>query len=511
MINRVWRVVALVALMGPLLAGCPDRAARFDDSIGLIGPHLVQGRAVYLSRGRRAALILEPSTGSFTVAPLSSPPQNGQPVPGQPELAVLLSDAEVLEVIDTEQGGVTTFELGSAFDALSLSSDGGFALTSFAGGAAGVLSNAAEVAVVDLDAAPSDTNPTRRTVASAGGTPIGIDVSPPFGATGRRIALVRSINHLAALDLTQPTGATRSIPLVSPGSDATVVPQQIEFSVAGEILNVFIRVSGLNDVYHLRFDGNADVDGAPLPLLNQFAAGSAPSDIAVWPGESLSLLIVNAGSQDLTIINVQSAQAATVALDTPVDSILLYDGASGREALIYAAGGVSAQFHRVALGDLAVKKSKAVETRSLVSAIGEVEAVAGGAWFLVTHVGGNAAVTLVEGAGNRVMPFTGGGTVQDVAVAEDGSTIWVLSNQAGIPRLGVIDVASGHPESMDLNVGKTVSGLHRLADSDFLLVTRTDSLGALTLVRTSDVEAGLSTDITGFGLSGLLDEEDADK
>ncbi len=500
------RVSCLLALVG-----CPDRAERYDTGVGLAGPTVVEGRAVYLSRGRQAALILEPERADFTVARLSGTPLGaGIEVPGQSQLAVLVPQSETLDIINVNSGLVVTYDLHSGFDGLSLSDDGGFALTSFAGGGSGILSNAAEVAVVDLTADPSDDNPTTRTIASAGGAPTGIDVSPPFGPGGRRIALVRSTNHLAAIDLTQPTGATRSIPLVSPGSGASVTPQQVVFAVQADTLEVFVRVSGLNDIYHLSFDGSSNEDGAPLPILNQFAAGVSPVDLATWRGtdDRLRVLSVNAGSRDMTVIDVESAQVTTVALDTAVNKVLMYDGASGtREALIYSDGGASAQFHRVALEDLAVKKSKAVSTKSLVSAIGGIETVAGGAWFLVTHSGGSTAVTLVEGAGNRIMPFTSSAQVVDQMVTEDGSSIFLLTKQGSSTQLSVIDVATGHPETMNLTDVTSAKALHRLAAADFILIDETGSAGALTLVRGADIEDGEPTLIRGFGLAGILDEE----
>lgn len=505
--------IGFITVAATLTAGCPGREARFDSSIGLIGPSVGDGRAVYLSGAREAALILDPEVGSFEVVRLSGAPLSGRPVPTTTDFAVLVPGAERLDVVGVLSGALRSYDLGSGFDALSLSDDGGYALASFAGGAAGGLSNAAEVAVVDLGQAPSDQNPTVRTVSSAGGTPLGIDLSPAFGPAAQRLAFVRSTNHLAAIDLTQPTGATRSIPLVSPGSTTTVVPEQILFAAAGARLDVFVRVSGLDDVYHLRFDGSADADGAPLPVLNQFATGINPRDMAVWTDaeDRLQLLTVNRGSKDLTIVDVESAQSQTIALGAPADRVLLYTGASGDpEALIYPTDGATQQFHRVALADLAVKKSKALSTHSLAAPIGALQPAMGGAWFVVTHPNatpGSTAVTLVEAAGSALLPFTGTGPIIGHALSEDGARIFLLSSAYGSPaQLSVIDVATGHPETRNLD-GISPTGLTRISGTRWLLVSEGHMAGGLTLVDGDALEDAELRSLRGFGLTGILDEE----
>lgn len=495
------RALIAAALLGAL-SGCPERADRYDEYLGLSGPALAGGRAVFLSTGRRAALVLEPNSANVAVVPLSGTPSLVLPRVGTAEVAVLCTASERLDVVDVVRGErLRTYQLGSPFDALTLSEDGLYAIATFAGKGGGVFANAAEVAIVSLADAPGATNPSTRTVASAGGAPAGIELSPPFGPKGRRIALIRSTNHLAAIDVTAPAGATRSIPLVSPGSGATVVPREAAFALNGDILEVFVRVEGLDDIYHLRFDGTSDADGAPLPVLNQFAVGGHPSDLATWVTSEGVLKLITVGGQSLTVVDVLTAQATVVPLGSGVAGLII----KGSSALAWPVGGTSSRFFRIALADLELKKSKAVEPKDLPYVIQDVKLVAGDAWYLVSHPNTEQGVTLVSATGNHIMPFTGTGTVSGVETSDDGAEIYVATNGPSGGHLSVINVATGHPESMSL--GYTgVQNLYHFAGTPWLLTANLYGFGRLTLIRGSDIAFGASRSLEAFGLSGLLDE-----
>ena len=495
-----------VALLAAGLAfGCAERADHYNETLGLSGPLVIDDHAVWISRGRRAVLILEPQGRTLRTVHLSGIPTAHVELPDAGSVAVLSSEEEGLDIIEVRTAVARSYALGSPFDSFSVSDDGGFAVARFSGNATGVLSNAAEIAVVDLTADPSDDNPVRRTISSAGGSPTGVDISPPF-ADGRRLALIRSTNHLAVVDLSNPSGVARSIPLVPPGSGANVHPDQVLFSSAGNVLEVFVRVSGLGDVMHLKFDGSTQADGAPKPILNQFATGSTTTDMALYTGQdgALRLLTVDAGGPSVTIVDVVAAQSTTIPLSGPATRVLLYDGLSGREALLYPVGGASPTFHRLELEQLAIKKSKAVSSHTLVGSIGDIVPVANGQWFLVTHQSGGTTVTLVEGAGNNVLPFTGAGSVGGATVSPDGQAAFLLTFAGGASHLSRIDVATGHPESRELE-GSGHASLHLVGQN--ILIAHNNARGAVTIVPDGDLQKVSIHQLNGFGFHGILDEE----
>jgi hypothetical protein len=136
-----------------------------------------RGEALVLSRGARGDLGVDPEPGSLTAIPSA--------------------------------GAARRYALGSPFNALSQTDDGRYAMAYFRPQSASgrLLYNPNEVAVVDLDAPPSSTNPTPRTVRSFGGVPNSVVFSPgiEIGGVSRRFAVVLSDAYVTLLDLDHGT------------------------------------------------------------------------------------------------------------------------------------------------------------------------------------------------------------------------------------------------------------------------------------------------------------------
>ena len=207
------------------------------------------------------------------------------------------------------------------------------------------------------------------------------------------------------------------------------------------------------------------------------------------------------GGQNLTVVDVLTAQATVVPLGATVNGLIIKDST----ALAWPSGGNSRRFFRIALADVEVKKSKAVEPKDLPNLIQNVEPVAGGAWYLVSHANADQGVTLVSATGTKIMPFTGTGTVAGVETSDDGTQIFVATNDASGGHISMIDVATGHPESMSLGYTQ-VQNLYKLPGSPWLLSANLTGFGRLTLVRGVDIAAGASRTVESFGLAGILDE-----
>jgi hypothetical protein len=495
--------IALFAALGSLLVGCPNRADRYDDAVGLSSPIDVRGALLYASAGRRSLILINPETRDIQVVATTGIQTWVTAIGDKSRVLSLNTASETVDVIEVATGTRTTWSLDSAFDSIVVSDDGRYAIASFKAGQRGGLSNAAEVAVIALEEPPSDTNPTVRTVASAGGVPSGIFVTPAFGPTDQRLALISSTNHIAAIDLTAPTGTTRSIPLVPTGSTANVTARDVEYRATATGLDVFVLSSELNDVIHLRFTGAA-VDGAPLPTLNQFAVGNNPTQLEVWERSDgvVHIITVNAGTRDMAVVDVESARTTTLPLGV-VNRLLLHETPTGTQALAWATGGQIV--YRVALEDIETKKTKAVTPLSLVNSIANITPVAQGDWLLATHsAGSQATATLVSSDGGDIVPFTGSGQVRQVAVSADSNQVFLMAG-SGQTSLGVIDVATGHPESVDF--GDWVEGsMRRIEGTDWLAFSYGSTLGRVRLVDTSKP---LSTGVVleNFALTGLLDEE----
>ncbi len=477
-----------------LLAACEERPDRFNNGVGLSAPVAMDGALVYSAPGRLGFIAVDVETRTPRVHALGVALE--QPVRLSTGAVVAFdTSGERLGILRAD-GSSALYALGAEFDTVWPAEDGTHVLLSRSGSTQG-LTNASEVALVDVYAPASATNPARRALPNAGNRITSVVVSPdsPFG----RLVFFLSESHIAIVPVDAfPTAAARSVPLA-----AGVTPRLARFdSPSDGVFDVFFEAAGTADLIHLAFEG----EGAPpRPTLNLLPThGSGADDFLVVPpiaDAPRTLLAPVPREWTLALVDPSTGVAKHYQLGLPAARAALYSSelTSAPEVVLYANG--SNRFARLALAELPAKKSKAITEFNLAGAVAEVLPAAGGSRFVVSHAGGLVQLTLVDATTSELVPFTGTDTLRSIALSGDTERVYALSY--GYPgQITEITVRTAATRAVDAP-----------SVSEMLLVVPSGSGEVLALVGNNELgQVSLSTDFTAwsdvrdFALVGALEE-----
>lgn len=483
--RRTWarRLLPTGAALAGALLGCETRDDAWGDALELQTPSTAGGHLVVEARGRDALLVIEPRTASPRFIPLAA--ELRPPVARLESKALLAfeTDGATLLQVDLETDRSTRYPLGGRFDALTQTPDGAYAILTRGGGGSGLV-NASEVALVDLREAPGGDNPARRGLSSKGGTIRGVDISPPYGAAGRRLALFRSASHLAAVPVEDfAAGTLRTIPLAADG-DPTVTPVESVFRESADHLDVFVRADSGSDVIHLRFP-DAD-DGIARPVLNQLTAGGLLSSILLLSADGplgAQIVALSRNSGGFTLIDPETAESKYYPVDDAPAGGLVIDGVTGEELVLFTRG--RNVLHRVALSELPTKKTKAIKTLSLGAPILDVTAAAGGTRLVVMHSDtGGPDITLLDPVTGDLVPFTTSDQLLGTALSDDLTDLVVLT-QGMTQRLTTLDIASG--TTLETEVDISITGMLPITGTSSVALLSADGLGTFAFYDAADV------------------------
>jgi len=496
------RLLPTGAALAGALFGCETRDEAWGDELNLQNPSTAGGHLVVEARGRDSLLVIDPATASPRFIPLAA--ELRPPVARLESNALLAfeSDGATLLQVDLETDRSTRYPLGGRFDALTQTPDGAYAILTRGGGGSGLV-NASEVALIALDEGPGPANPARRGLSSKGGTIRGVDVSPAYGAAGRRLALFRSASHLAAVPVEDfAAGTLRTIPLAADG-DPAVTPVESVFRESVDHLDVFVRADSGSDIIHLRFP-DAD-DGIARPVLNQLTAGGLLSSILLLsPDGPLGAQIValSRSSRGFTLIDPETAESKYYPVDdAPADGLVI-EGVTGEELVLYTLG--RNVLHRVALSELPTKKTKAIKTTSLGAPILDVTAAAGGTRLVILHSDtGGPDITLLDPVTGEVVPFTTSDTLVGTALSDDLTDLVVLT-RGTTQRLTTLDIASG--TTLETEVASSITAMLPIAGTSTVALLSADGLGTFAFYDATDVTKAPKR-LESAGWLSILDQE----
>jgi len=315
-------------LLLPLLTACweDDRPIAWDRPRTVLGPIPMKSQIAYVDSAldRVTLLDLERDTPEIMTTNIGRRAVVAVPSPDRHLLFVITRGEEAIHegeidqppmfwVVDTvdKTRPPLAYATGCPLDRFPVPPDNPIVVTYFSAGgpdAAGFFRNPHELAVIHLDQAPSESNPTLETIRSFGSVPDGIVLSPPMivpGAadgTPRTFAFVLSQNNLTMLDATNPTRREVSIRLDLGGQPVT--PREIVF--APNTSSAYVRSDNARDVLQVIVESAAqETDDAAdfRPLLAELGAGGGPTDIAVRG--TLAAVIDAAGTQSrVSVFNV---------------------------------------------------------------------------------------------------------------------------------------------------------------------------------------------------------------
>jgi len=511
-----------LAALALAFGACPDEPATISAAPAELGPlaagdYLVQG-----DPNTDSLVVLSAELGQLTGirrVPLAGRPSRVVPVPGQSAALVLSRDAETLDVVDAAAGAHRTLVLGAPFEAVTVSEDAKEALAYFPpGSATTVFYNDNEVAQIDLDpdAAPEDAV-KRRTLASLGGAPLGVALSPLVTQQGaeRRYAFVLSQEHVAVVNLDDPDMLERSVPLVSLTTGGHRTPRSVAFAVAptpgsASLWGIVTTVEA-SSVYALEVvpssavgeDGDPDFD-VHLSQLAGIGPGGASALIALDDGRLASLTTAPA-TGELTLTDLHTATGETIALSAGINSIRLFDapdddGVVKQQAVVWTPG--ASQFHVVDLEALAAGSDRAFRTRSTREPFTTLLPVPGTPLFVMFHANNDKAVSVLDAATDRVTTFGRTGEVRQALLVEELGRLFVLTSLGGDQFLVSVDLATLHPETALVPDGAT--GIAVLADVQTVAAFAPSAEGHVVLWPAGDTRGVAAQAASGYLLEGLF-------
>jgi hypothetical protein len=519
-----WRTAlcAVALLLGALGSPGCDRDDLYERPLAAEGAYVVAD-ALFTWDSARAAFVrvdlTEPPGGRhpITRTPLAGDEHRPRVSPAGDALLVLTRDERRLTVLPADGAAPVAYPLDQPFDALTVSADGRYAVA-FAGAGGG--SRAVAIGhnllnVVDLTSPPAPgTNPRSQTVSSYGGERLGVDISPEFLVNGapHRLAVIRSVGHVALLDLAEPAAEAIGVPLVVPGDTVDRRPQAARFAVREEDaggLWILLWAAGDGDVIALDVAPRGGGSGGLRATLNQHAVGGWVVDaVPVRDGAGrLHVAALSAAARLLALIDVETGQSRTFSLDTAFGAIREFrvarpgDGVERAHVLLSGAG--TRHFAILAVDEVPEKGAKALRLRSLREPYGSILPIPGQPRF-VAFDDANSRLTLVwlerEAAEDT---FAFHGAIVDRAFGADGSQLYLIvesSELAGhLVRIRLLDGALA-----ELPLDARAQSLALLPDSGRLVVVHDDPTGLLTLVEPDDFARTAAERIFGFLLDGML-------
>lgn len=531
MMMRTTFLAGLIALVS--FTACDDRHVAWERDRAVLGPIAMKDQVAYVDNARDRVIVIDTdgevpairrwAIGRTAIFATTTPDKQHLAVITRGEEAVVkgqIDEDPTLWLIDVAnpEADPLAYAVGSPFDRLAISGDGRVAVAYFSDAgpdASGFFRNPNEMAIIDLAREPAEDNPVLKTVRSFGSVPDGVVLSPPMAVPGaddptpRVFAFVLALNNVTIIDATYPERDEVSIRLDQAGSQ--VRPREVVF--APNSASAYLRSDNASDVLEILIGFDAPVEGNPTandyrPALAELGAGGGPADIAVYDDADSRRLVLAAtpNTREIIIIDADTAQFATVATPDPVDRVILFpqgDDVVPQIALLASIGSRLPRVHLLSLtgitDDLVVTD---LETIELDHPVLDVLPVPGRALGMIVHDDDRTVLGLLDVAIGSVSPLQGVGKLDSYAFSVNGG--YLVGATDGVPRVGFLELDNLHPSDMRLDDDpRTVFSLTNGA----VYIDHGDPFGRATVMPAPASKRSESHVLTGFMLTGLLDQE----
>jgi hypothetical protein len=407
--------------------------------------------------------------------------------------------------------------VGSPFDRIAVSADGKIAVAYFSEAgpdAEGFFRNPNELAFIDLEQPPSETNPVLRTIRSFGSAPAGIVLSPRMAIPGaedpseRVFAFILARNVLTVVDASNPSRDEVSIRL--DGAGANVLPRELVF--APNTATAYMRSDGARDVLEIVLVTDPPQAGLPNqndyhPVLAELGAGGAPSDIAVFDNVNgvRYVLAATPTTREMVIIDADTAQFRKVETPDPIDRIVVFPGgdAPATTAVLAQIGSAMPRVHSLSLVDVQDPLARLdLETIEVGEPVRDLSPVPGRELAMMVHDDNRTVLGMLDVEFGAVAPLQGIGRLDTYAFTPAGD--FLVGTTDGVPRLGLLELSNLHPTDMRLDYAPRQ--VYALANGA-LIVDHGDPFGRATVIPSTASQRKDSQVLSGFLLANILDQE----
>jgi hypothetical protein len=524
-------VSATVAAGLAALSGCWDdhRSIQWERDRTVLGPIPLKTQIAYVDSALDRVTLLDLAgdtpvlshrhIGRRAVAAVPSPDRHFLFVITRGEEAIHAGEIDqppMFWVIDAQHADVaaTAYQIGSPFDRVAVSADNSVAIAYFSAAGpddAGFFRNPNELAVLDLTSAPSDTNPTLKTIRSFGSVPTGIVMSPPMvvpdvaDATPRTFAFVLSSNNLTVLDTNHPDRRELSIRLDLGGT--AVMPRQVVF--APNTASAYVRSDNARDVLQVLLVPDLQLgDGNDFrPQLAELGAGGGPTDIAVYddPTGRRYLLAATPNTGEVVVIDADTAQFRSIPIADPIDRILLFPEGTDAPPTKALFASIGARLPKLSVLDLAHITDPLTQavTRSIAldQPVLDVVPVPGRELAMIVHDDNRTVLGLLDMTTESTSPLLGVGKLDSYDFSPTGSHL--IGATEGVARIGFVALDNLHPT--DFRLDDPPSRVLSTANAK-IFVDHGDPLGHATIIPSPTATRADAVVLTGFLTANLLDE-----
>lgn len=429
-------------------------------------------------------------------------------------LAMLSTETPTLILVDPATGALSTIELPTTYDRLTIRDDASDALAWFSSGSQGppgsILFNPNSITRVSLTG-----DPDLREFVVAGPRPQGIEFAPEFTlddpANPLRLAVVRAASAVSFVDPEAESAADlqRLVRLADPASGTVLTPVDIEFSSDDPAdpndVVCYVLASGASEVFAINLLPADPATGRRLqPAINQLAVGASPASMHLFEVDGQQkLLVTSAYAAALSIVDVSTNAVTDVSLPRVLSSATPYEvddaGTLRPQALLWSAYDSTLFF--ADLATLEAQGSNALRARPLAGSLGDVTIV-GTATNprAVARYAGGAGLSVIDLVLGTELPFPSQLSLSSYAIAGD----YFYTAVSGSPRLAIVGLGSA-VSTAELDLPAPGLWVAPLPASNALLVTHYGNAGWFTIFGLDALEDGPIAEFRGVLAEGLLD------
>jgi hypothetical protein len=508
--------------------GCGDQQDAFIESSSYFdAPVALDGALVFVDAQRNRALLLDTAAkqpvAEVDRVDLPYGAEHAERRNGAADEALVLckgrrsspeADEEPAALVAIAKNGkARTYDLGTTpFDTLVQSDDGRYVVLLRKGEEDGrVLSNANQLAIVDLGAKPSEKRAvTHRTPTSFGHRATHAVFSPTIriAEEDRRLLVVLSDAEVTIIDLGHPDRRETVVQLGG-STGRSIQPTQVLWSSTGEP-TMYVRGDASNDVFAFRLEArDADEDQNDFrPSINQLGGGAGPTDMALYEetiGETVitRLLVVSPGSRQALVIDPSSSKATAVTLQLGASNVLLFHATSPKDdeprtrALLYGEGVAGVSF--LDLDDIETRKGRNVETLHLGMTVTRALPLLEKDKVVLMHEDGG--VSVLDLPQRTAVPILSSASLADALFDAERNRMWVAP--AGAIYVGTLDLFTGVTDEVLLDA--PIKAMFPMLDSDRVAIVHESTVGYVTFLDAAAPSRETAHSVRGFFLSDILD------
>ena len=515
---RTGTVGVAVALGCLQLAGCGKREVELDEAPSVVARVKLESELLYVdSNGgvvHAVNVMSKHLTATASRIDIPARPTLALARPASSEALVLCSGEQdangewlekpALVAINTKHA-VRRYELTVPLSNLQLTTDGKYAVAygpDKNSASSELLSNPNRVALIDLEASPSSSNPVERTLKAPGGALSSVVLTEPLNVTGtnRPFGLFTFGDGLSVWDLSHPERP--EIASEGLGAGGTVSLRRTVADAPNGTL--YLIQSGITDLRVLALNNpSTGKDNDYWPSWNQLPLdSSSANDLMLYDEAGAPRVIVAVGSE-VRIIDSNNSRVVPISVTSRIDNFYSFDGVapgdtkSRKRLLGWSPNSNAVTF--IEFADLESRGTRNMEVLQLGNTLLGVVPLS--LTKLLTKFKGGGIGTL-DLESRRFTPLSSSVELTAPLIESDAHRVWVGATSDD--RVGYFDPSSLETGYVRLDAPIQQVFLFESGQNRKIVVSHDNPFGQMTVFDAATPSRATATVMDGFLLDGLV-------